>query len=86
MRDLVWQVDGAPITSPSGWPAALPENGGPSTPAGAPMACVGDVVRVPVAVHSLMPHPLTLDHCHLSLSILQVPPPSPTPQLPRRSG
>lgn len=67
------QVNGEPITSESygaadGLDPDLPRG------QGAPKACVGDVIRVPVSVMSRLPEPLTVVCCTLAISVLQVPP------------
>ena len=58
------QVDGEPLTSASRREAGHGDSG-------APHACVGDVIRVPVSVVSRLPEPMTVSGFQLAISILQ---------------
>ena len=58
------QADGEPLTSPSRRESGHGDSG-------APHACVGDVIRVPVSVVSRLPEPVTVSGFQLAISILQ---------------
>ena len=61
------QADGEPLTSASRRPSGHGDSG-------APHACVGDVIRVPVSVVSRLPQPVTVSGFQLAISILQASP------------